>query len=108
MNMKRSRGTDLAEAALSAIGINRVDVLHICGAYGAQEVAVFGSVIRGEATPESDLDLLVTFAKGTSLFDWVALEEELAERLKRKVDVVSRNGLSRHIGPAILKEAVLL
>jgi hypothetical protein len=52
-------------------------------------VAIFGSVARGDATSVSDLDFLVRFEKGASLFDLVRIEMDLQDLLGREVDVVS-------------------
>ena len=56
-------------------------------------VALFGSVARGDDTPESDIDFLVEFEKGSSLFDLMDLQEALQELLGVSVDVVSVGGL---------------
>lgn len=56
-------------------------------------VAVFGSVARGDATEESDVDFLVEFDPGSSLLDLLRLHDELSEILGRRVDVVSLGGL---------------
>ena len=55
--------------------------------------AVFGSAVRGEETDASDIDLLVRFAPGSSLFDLLHLSDELERILGRPVDVVSEGGL---------------
>ena len=57
------------------------------------KIAVFGSVARGEDGPDSDVDFLVTFDKGTSLLDLVRLQDALEEFLKIPVDVISIGGL---------------
>ena len=56
-------------------------------------IAVFGSVARGEEGPDSDLDFLVEFESGSSLFDLVRLQDDLRALLARPVDVVSLGGL---------------
>jgi predicted nucleotidyltransferase len=58
---------------------------------------LFGSALRDDFGPNSDIDLLVTFSLQAqwSLFDHMAMEEELTEMLGRKVDLVSRRGLER-------------
>ena len=65
----------------------------IAARHKAFNVAVFGSVARGEDTETSDIDLLVDFLPGASLVDEFRLENELREFLKIPVDLVSRRGL---------------
>jgi hypothetical protein len=69
---------------------------------------VFGSIQRGEATGSSDLDLLVDMSEGRSLFDLVALGDELEEALGVEVDVVTERSLSPYLRDRILAEAVAL
>jgi predicted nucleotidyltransferase len=91
--------------ALPAI---RDDVLRIAAAHGAGNVRVFGSVGRGEQSASSDLDLLVDMAKGRSLFDLIALSNDLEESLGVEVDVVTEASLSPYIRDRVLNEAVAL
>jgi hypothetical protein len=70
-----------------------------------RSLALFGSVVRDTARTESDLDVLVEFDRPIDLFAFLALEEELAGR---RVDLVSRAALKRHMGQRILAEAVPL
>jgi predicted nucleotidyltransferase len=70
-----------------------------------RSVSVFGSVARGESTSDSDVDVLVDFEDGADLFDLMAVANILEERLGRKVDVVSRNGLREPIRAQIENEA---
>jgi predicted nucleotidyltransferase len=90
----------------------REQVLPVLLPYGVEELALFGSVARGEDTPESDLDLLVRFAepprRPLSLITWGRLERELEKRCGRKVDLVSARGLSRHLRPVVDAEKVIL
>lgn len=86
----------------------REDITRIAAAHGARNVRVFGSVPRGEATSTSDLDLLVEMSAGRSLFDLVALGEELEEALGVEVDVVTEGSLSPYLRDRILAEAVAL
>jgi uncharacterized protein len=70
-----------------------------------QRVRLFGSVARGHEHAGSDIDLLVDFAPGSSLFDLLHLSQELEDLLGHPVDVVSRGGLKQR-DQAILDEAV--
>lgn len=84
----------------------RQDVLRIAGKYGARRVRVFGSVARGEAHAESDVDFLVELNPGRSLFDLGGLQFELEALLGRPVDVVTERGLKARIRERVLREAV--
>ncbi len=86
----------------------RADINRIAASHGAQNVRVFGSVQRGEETSSSDLDLLVDMSEGRSLFDLVALGDELEESLGVEVDVVTEGSLSPYLRDRILSEAVVL
>jgi len=75
-------------------------------ALGVASLALFGSVLRGEARGESDVDLLVRFAPGAKSYErFLALSELLEERLGRRVELVTTEALSPFIGPRILAEA---
>lgn len=73
--------------------------------YHVSSLEVFGSFVRGEEGPESDLDLLVTFDETPTLFRFVALENYLSDILGVKVDLVMKESLRPSIGRLILKEA---
>ena len=73
---------------------------------GVRRLALFGSMARGEARPDSDVDLLVEFAPGQKSFDrFVSLAELLERLLGRPVELVTLESLSPFIGPHILAEA---
>jgi predicted nucleotidyltransferase len=63
----------------------RDEILHACAKHGAHNVRVFGSVARGEADGESDIDLVVEFEAGASLLDHAALLLELKPRVREQV-----------------------
>ena len=75
-------------------------------ALGVIRLALFGSVLRNEARPESDVDLLVEFAPGQKTFDhFEALADLLERELGRAVELVTLEALSPYLGPRILAEA---
>ena len=86
----------------------REDLLRIAERYGAQDVRVFGSLARGEAGPESDVDLLVKLAPGVTLLKHAALVRELEALLGRRVDLVSERGLRPWVRASVLRDAVPL
>ena len=86
----------------------REDILLIAAKYGASNVRVFGSLARGEADSESDIDLLVEMEPGRSLFDMGGLLVDLEDLLGCNVDVVTEDGLRDRIRDRVLKEAVAL
>jgi hypothetical protein len=75
-------------------------------AFGVERLALFGSVLHGEASPASDVDLLVQFSPGRKTFDQLlALSGFLEDRLGHRVELVTTESLSPFIGPRILAEA---
>ena len=86
----------------------REEILNICARHGAHNVRVFGSVARGEAGEQSDIDLIVEFEPGRSLLDHAALWLELQELLGCEVDVVSARGIKPDIRQRVLEEAIPL
>ena len=83
----------------------REDILKIAAKHGARNVRVFGSVARGEAGPESDIDLLVDMEPDRSLLDLGGLWSDLNELLGRNVDIVTENSIYWLLRRRILKEA---
>jgi predicted nucleotidyltransferase len=92
---------------LEMIRERRAEVLETARRRGARAVWVVGSVARGEATADSDVDFLVEFEPGRSLLDQVHLIEELGALLGTRVDVVAKGGLLERDGD-ILAEAIPL
>ena len=83
----------------------REEILRIAERHGARNVRVFGSVARGEASENSDVDLLVSTPGETSPWFPAALVAELERVLDRKVDVVTEDGLYWLLRRRILHEA---
>ena len=76
--------------------------------YKAELIGLFGSYVRGEQKGESDLDVLVKFLEGATLFDFVGLADFLEERLSIEVDIVSERALRPELREQILKDVVSL
>jgi len=83
-------------------------IIMVSALHGARKIKIFGSVIRDEDTPESDLDLLVEFEPGRSLIDHIALIQDLQDLLEHNVDVVTENSLNTYIKERIMLEAIPL
>jgi predicted nucleotidyltransferase len=79
------------------ITIDPEQLAAFCRRWKIKELALFGSVLREDFRPDSDVDVLVTFEQDTrwSLLDMVDMEEELTEILGRKVDLVERQAVER-------------
>jgi predicted nucleotidyltransferase len=86
----------------------RQEILQIASQYGAYHVRIFGSVARGEAGPESDIDILVEMEPGRSLFDHAALMLDLEKLLGCKVDVITERSLRPRIRERVIREAMPL
>ena len=87
---------------------NRAEILGLAAKYGAYNVRVFGSVARGEADSDSDVDFLVELEPGRSLLDLGGLLMELQELLGCPVDIVTVQGLRSRIRDRVLCEAIPL
>ena len=86
----------------------RSQILQIAALHGAQDIRVFGSVARGDARPDGDIDFLVNMEGGRSLLDLIELGQDLKELLHRKVDILTDGGLNPHLEQRIRAEAVPL
>ena len=97
VDMTLASGLDLPQSALA----------EICRRYEIKELMLFGSAVRGEMRPDSDIDLLVEFLPESKidLLDHIAAEGEFSQLLGRKVDLVSKRGLRQRLRRVILAEA---
>ena len=87
---------------------HRDEILQLAAKYGAYNVRIFGSVARGKADADSDIDFLVEMEPGKTLFDLGGLLMELQELLPCRVDLVTEKGLRKRIRERVLEEAKLL
>lgn len=90
------------------IGSSRTTVLALAEQYGFVNVRVFGSVARGEATAQSDIDILVDVVKTPTLVTLSGFRLDLMDLLKRRVDVSIASQLKPYIRPLVLRDAVPL
>lgn len=83
-------------------------IVAIAKRHNAANIRIFGSVARGEEHEESDVDFLVDFLPGSTLFDQIDLIMELRQKLGLRIDVVSARALNKHLRQRILDEALPL
>jgi hypothetical protein len=90
---------------LDAVRHRRREILEVARKHGATNVRIFGSVLRGEDAPDSDIDLLVDAPGTTSAWFPAGLVLDLEELLGRRVDVITERGLNPFIRDDVLREA---
>lgn len=92
----------------SRVDLPKEKLAAFCERWGVAEVALFGSVLRDDFNPESDIDVLVRFRQEAtpSLFSLVRMEAELAELVGRPVDLVERKSVER--SPNYIRRAAIL
>lgn len=90
------------------LGHRKHQILQIAALHGASNVRIFGSVARGEAGPNSDVDLLVDLEQDHSLLDHAALKVDLERLLELPVDIATERGLKPRFRDHILQEAIPL
>jgi predicted nucleotidyltransferase len=86
----------------------RAEIIKIARKYGASNIRIFGSVARGEATENSDIDFLMDIESGHSLLHRISLIQELEDLLKCKVDVAKPQQLHELIKQQIIQESIPL
>jgi predicted nucleotidyltransferase len=91
-----------SENRATAIDVRKIE--DICRQNDISFLGVFGSYARGDYTADSDIDLLVRFSRRKSLLDLVRIEDQLAARLGKPVDLVVEGGVSPYLRDRILSE----
>lgn len=79
-------------------------IIPVLKKYGVKKAALFGSIVRGESTEDSDIDILVELPDTATLLELAALKIELEEILKKKVDVLTYDSLHHLLKDKILNE----
>jgi hypothetical protein len=87
--------------------VDEIQLADLCRRYGILELSLFGSAVRGEMRPGSDIDVMVEFDPSAriGLIRFESLSKELEALIGRKVDLVTKRGLKPWIRPQVLKEA---
>lgn len=86
----------------------REEILSIAHRNGAKDIRILGSVARGDATPDSDIDFLVEMESGRTLLDIIAIKQDLEDLLGCTVDVVTEAAVSPYIRDEVISQAVSL
>lgn len=87
---------------LAILATHREDLDH----FGVESLRLFGSVARGEASPGSDVDLLVSFRKTPTFSGYMRLRIFLEDLLGRKVDLITESGLRDRVRPSVERDAI--
>lgn len=87
--------------------VDAAKLADLCRRHGVRELSLFGSAVRGEMGPDSDIDVLVEFdpAARIGIFKFESLAEGLEAMAGRKVDLVTKRGLKPWVRPEVLREA---
>ncbi len=94
---------------LAGLSVDERALEDLCRRFRVSRLAVFGSAIRGELRPESDLDILVAFEPDAAVgLRFITLQSELSGLFGRRVDLLTAGFLSPHFRPRVLEEAVPL
>ncbi len=76
--------------------------------HGVKKIVIFGSYVRGEARPDSDIDVIVEFKNRKSLLDLVGIEQELEDELGIRVDLLTEKSISPYLIDNIRKESIVV
>jgi len=93
---------------MSPLPFDLEKIKEVCRRNDVAMLGIFGSFARGEATDQSDVDLLVRFSKRKSLLALVALERQIAMLIDRKIDLLTEAALSPYLRDRILREVQII
>lgn len=97
-----------AQAITTTFPFDIRTLIEICRRNDVSKIGVFGSMARGEANDQSDIDLLVEFSRRKSLLAMVALERQIAAALGRKVDLLTEAAISPYLRDRILGDLLVI
>lgn len=92
---------------MATLSFDTNKLIEICRQNDVARIGVFGSMARGEANPQSDIDLLVEFSKRKSLLALVSLERQMSTALGRKVDLLTEAAISPYLHDRIKRDLKL-
>jgi len=92
------------DATLIPLPFDTAKIIELCRQNDVSSLGVFGSMARGEANAQSDIDLLVEFSKPKSLLALVALERQMTTAVGRKIDLLTRPAISPYLRDRILRD----
>jgi predicted nucleotidyltransferase len=95
---------------MANLSVPRKQIQIFCQRHHIRRMSFFGSVLRDDFGPESDIDVLVEFEEGArvTLFDMVDMQDELAALLGRHIDLATPDGLNRHLQADVLAHAQVI
>jgi predicted nucleotidyltransferase len=109
LNLSKQRASTGA-VKLENIQISQTQIADFCRRHRIRWLALFGSALRDDFGPESDVDILVEFEPQArlGLMAYASIQRELSELLQRPVDLVTRDGLKPLIRQAVLEDAEVI
>ena len=102
--MHAASGAGKNDVSTAALPFDSRKLIEICRKNDVAMLGVFGSIARGEATAQSDIDLLVRFSKAKSLLTLVRLERQISTALGKKVDLLTEAAISPYIRDQVKRD----